>query len=79
MDNTTETLVRPPKPSRRTPIPLDWSDDDRKDDQARAPIAKPVPPRPQPSASFGTYASQTLRGPNTYPKVLTFVEENWHL
>ena len=42
MDNITETQVKPPKSSRRTPIPSDWSDDDGKDDQARAPIAKPV-------------------------------------
>ena len=50
MDSTTETQVRSPRPSRRTPIPSDWSDDDRKDDQARAPIARPVPQDPQPSA-----------------------------
>ena len=68
MDSTTETRVRPPKPSRRTPIPSDWSDDDGKDDQTRAPIAKPVLQDPQPSTSFGTYASQTLRRPNTYQK-----------
>ena len=72
MDNMTETQVRLPKPSRKTPIPSDWSDDDGKDDQARAPIAKPVLQDPQPSTSFGTYASQTLRRPNTYLKVLTF-------
>ena len=69
MDSMTETQVR--KPSRRTPIPSDWSDDDGKDDQARAPIAKPVPQDPQLSTSFGTYASQTLRKPNTYLKLLT--------
>ena len=28
MDSMTETQVRPPKPSRQTPIPSDWSDDD---------------------------------------------------
>ena len=72
MDNMTETQVRPPKLSRRTPIPSDWSDGDGKDNQARAPIAKPVPQDPQPSTSFGAYASETLRRPNTYPKVLTF-------
>ena len=72
MDSMTETQVKPPRPSRRTPIPSDWSDDDGKDDQARAPIAKPVPQDPQPSTSFGTYARKTLRRPNTYPKVLTF-------
>ena len=72
MDNTTETQVRPPKPSRRTPIPSDWSDDDGKDDQTRAFIAKPVPQDPQPSTSFGTYASETLRRPSSYLKVLTF-------
>ena len=70
--NMTETQVRPPRPSRRTPIPSDWSDDDGKDDQARGPIAKPIPQDPQPSTSFDTYANQTLRRPNTYPKVLTF-------
>ena len=44
MDNTIETMERLPKPDRRTPIPSDWSDsDDRKDDQARAPIAKTIP------------------------------------
>ena len=69
MDSMTETQVRPPKPSRRTPIPSDWSDDDDgKDDQARAPIAKPILQDPKPSTSFGAYASQTLRRPNTYPK-----------
>ena len=72
MDSMTETQVRPPKPSRRTPIPSDWSDGDGKDDQARPPIAKPVPQDPQPSTSFGTYPSQTLKRPDTYPKVLTF-------
>ena len=36
------------------------------------PIAKSVPQDLQPSTSFGTYASETLRSPNTYPKVLTF-------
>ena len=71
-DNMTETQVRPPRPSRRTPIHSDWSDDDGKDDQARASIAKPTPQDPQPSTSFGTSASQTLRRPNTYPKVFTF-------
>ena len=74
MDSMTETQIRPPKPSRRTPIPSDWSDDNRKDDQARGPIAKPVLQDPQPSTSFafGTHASQTLRRLITYPKVLTF-------
>ena len=57
--NMTETQVRPPGPSRRTPIPSDWSDDDRKDNQARAPIAKPTPQDPQPSSSFSTSASKT--------------------
>ena len=71
-DNMTETQVRPPKPSRRTPIPSDWSDDDGKVDQTRAPIAKPMPQDPQPSTSFDASASQTLRRPNTHPKVLTF-------
>ena len=72
MDSMTETQVRPPKPGRKTPIPSDWSDDEGKDNQARALIAKPIPQDPQPSTSFGTYASQTLRIPNTYPNVLTF-------
>ena len=49
MDNMTETQVRPPKPSRRTPIPSDCSDDDGKHDQARAPIAKPIPQDPNPA------------------------------
>ena len=71
-DSRTETQVRPLKPSRRTPIPSDWSDDDGKDDQDRAPIAKPVLQDPKPSTSFAAYGSQTLRRPNTYPKVLTF-------
>ena len=57
MDSMTETQFRPPKPSRRTPIPSDWSHDDGKDDQTRAPIAKAVLQHPQPSTSFGTYAS----------------------
>ena len=69
MDSMTETQFRH---SRRTPIPSDWSDDDGKDDQAMAPIAKPVLQDPKPSTSFGTYASHTLRRPNTYLKVLTF-------
>ena len=65
MDNVTETQARPP---RRNPIPSDWSNDeeDNKDDQARAPIAKPIPQYPQPSTSFGTCPSATL------PGVLTF-------
>ena len=72
-DNTTEPQVSPTRPSRRTPIPSDWSDDDDgKDDQARAPIAKPIPQDAQPSTLIGTSTSQTLRRPNTYPKVLTF-------
>ena len=37
-----------------------------KDDQARTPIAKPIPQDPQPSISFGTHPSETL------PKVETF-------
>ena len=65
MDSTLETQVRPPRPSRRTPIPSDWTDDDGKDDQARAPIAKSVPQDLQASTSFGTYARKTLRRPNT--------------
>ena len=69
----TEIQVSPPRPSRRTPIPSDWSDyDDGKDDQARAPIAKPILQDPQPNTSFGTSASQTLRRPNTYLKCFNF-------
>ena len=30
-DNMTENWVRPPRPSIRTPIPSDWSDDDGKE------------------------------------------------
>ena len=67
MDKATETQARPPT---WNPIPLDWSneDDDEndKDDQARAPIAKPIPHDPQPSTSIGTYPSATL------PRVVTF-------
>ena len=74
MNSTTETQVRPPKPSGGTSILSDWSDDNGKDDQARTPIAKPVPQDPQPSTSFGT--RETLRRPNTYPKVLTFGRGN---
>ena len=72
-ENMTEPQVRPPRPRRRTPIHSDWSDDDDgKDDQAKAPIAKPIPQDPQPCTSFGASASQTLRRPNSYLKVLTF-------
>ena len=60
-DTVTETQARPPT---WNPIPSYWSneDDDEndKDDQARAPIAKPIPQDPQPSTSFGTYPSATL-------------------
>ena len=53
--------------------PSDWSNsDDGKDDQARVPITKTVPQDPQQSMPFGAYVSDTLRRPNTYPKVLTF-------
>ena len=61
MDNMTETQVRPSRPSRRTPIPSDWSDEDIKDNQARDTIAKPVPQDPQPITSFGPYASETKK------------------
>ena len=59
MDNVTETQARPP---RWSPFPSDWSNDeeDDKDDQARAPIAKPIPQDPQLSTSFGTYPSATI-------------------
>ena len=61
MDKVTETQARPPT---WNPLPLDWSDEDddenNKDDQARAPIAKPILQDPQPSTSFGTYPSATL-------------------
>ena len=66
MDKVTETQARPPTWNS---IPSDWSNDEDendKDDQARAPIAKPIPQDPQPSTSFGTYPSATL------PKVVTF-------
>ena len=50
MDKVMETQSRPPT---WNPIPLDWSneDDDEndKDDQARAPIAKPILQDPQPT------------------------------
>ena len=66
-DKVTETQGRPPT---WNPLPSDWGneDDDEndKDDQARAPIAKPIPQDPQPSASFGTYPSATLQ------RVVTF-------
>ena len=45
------------------PIPSEWNndeDEDDKDDQARAAIAKPILQNPQPSTSFGTYPSATL-------------------
>ena len=63
--NVTETQARPP---RWNPLPSDWSDEeeDDKDDQARAPIAKPILQDPQPSTSFGTYPSATL------PRVVNF-------
>ena len=56
MDSATETQDRPP---RGNPIPSDWSHDeeDDKDDQARAPIAKPILQDSQPSTSFGTCPS----------------------
>ena len=60
MDKVTETQARPPT---WNPLPSDWSyeDDDEndKDDQARALIAKPILQDPQPSTSFGTYPSAT--------------------
>ena len=65
-DKVTETQARP---RAWNPIPSNWSDDEDendKDDQARAPIAKPIPHGPQPSTSFGTYPSETL------PKVVKF-------
>ena len=45
MDNVTETQARPP---RWNPLCLDWSNDeeDDKDNQARAPIAKAIPQDP---------------------------------
>ena len=65
-DKVTEIQARPPA---WNPIPSDWRDDEDendKDDQARAPLAKPILQDPQPSTSFGTYSSETL------PKVVTF-------
>ena len=44
-DNTSvlDSQDRPPKPSRRPSYHSDWSDnEDSKDNQARAPIAKPM-------------------------------------
>ena len=71
--STHDSQDRLPKPGRRPSYHSDWSDDeDGKDNQARAPIAKPVPQKPQPSTSSGTHANETLRKPNTYPKALTF-------
>ena len=68
MDKVTETQARPP---RWNPLPSDWSADevDDKDDQARAPIAKPIQQDPQPSTSYGTHPSATL------PRVGTFGRE----
>ena len=66
MDKVTETQARPPA---WNPIPSDWSDDEDgndKDDQARAPIVKPILQDPQPSTSSSTYPSETQ------PKVVTF-------
>ena len=74
MDNpsTNDNQDRPPKPSWRPSYHSNWSDDeDSKDSQARAPIAKTMPLRPQPTTSSGT-----LRKPKTYPKVLTFGRGN---
>ena len=74
MDNPSahDTQDRPPKPNRKPSYHSDWSDDeDGKDNQARAPIAKSMPLRPQPSIS-----SSILRKPKTYPKVLTFGRGN---
>ena len=70
--STHHSKDRPPKPSRRPSYHSDWSDDeDGKDNQTRAPIAKTMPQRPQPSTSSGT-----LRKPKTYPKVLTCGRQN---
>ena len=76
MDKVTETQARPPA---WNPIPSDWSDDEDendKDDQARAPIAKPILQDPQPSTSSSTYPNEILSSstyPNeTLPKVVTF-------
>ena len=67
MDKVIETQARSPT---WNPLPSDLSDEDDdendKDDQARAPIAKPILQDPQPSTSFGTYPSATL------PRVVTF-------
>ena len=35
-------------------------------------MAKPIPQDPQPNTLFGASDRQTLRRPNTCPKVLTF-------
>ena len=66
MDKVTETQARPPAWNH---IPSDWSDDEDendKDDQTRAPIAKPILQDPQPSTSSTTHPSGTL------PEVVTF-------
>ena len=67
MDKVMETHAQP---LTWNPIPSDWSNEDDnendKDDQARAPIAKPIPQDPQPSTSFGTYPSATLLGVVTF-------------
>ena len=53
--STYDSQDRPPKPCRRPSYHSDWSDDeDGKDNQARAPIAKTMPQRPQPNTSSGT-------------------------
>ena len=64
-DNVTETQARPP---RWNTLPSDWSNDEEndKDNQARAPIAKPIQQDPQQCTSFGTYPSATL------PRVVNF-------
>ena len=66
--STHDSQDRPPKPSRRPSYHSDWGDDkDGKDNQARAPTAKPMLQNP-PTQHIIWYPKK----PNTYPKVLTF-------
>ena len=66
-----DTQDRPPKPSRKMSYHSDWSDsDNKKDNQARAPITNTPKNDSQPSTSYAR--EDTLLRPNTYPKVLTF-------
>ena len=73
MDNMTDTQERPQNLIEGILfLQIEAIPDDGKDDQARALIAKTVPQDPQPSMSFGTYASETLRRPKNLPKGIKF-------